>query len=153
MARKTMQVNISLEADNRDSGKRFIITEMPATKAEKWAARAINALLASGITIPDEVAADGLRGLARMGLAGLSTFSGFNWDQLEPLLDEMMTTVEIQPDINKDAVRKLIESDIEEISTRLKIRGAWLELHTGFSFAAIRSTSASEAAEKGLSNT
>jgi hypothetical protein len=37
---------------DRDKGKRFKITEMPAMKAEKWAARFFLALAKSGIDIP-----------------------------------------------------------------------------------------------------
>lgn len=148
MARK--QVNLDIKnGESRDDGKRFIITEMAASQGEKWGARALNALLASGIEIPSAVAAGGLRGLAMAGVSGLSGFSGIPWELLEPLLDEMMTCVQIMPDVNRpDVVRKLIESDIEEIKTRLLIRNAWLELHVGFSFAAKSPTSDLAAGEK-----
>lgn len=141
MARKTITVDID-NADSRDHGKRYLITEMPATQGEKWGARALNALLASGINIPAAVASQGMRGLAMAGLAALDGFSGVPWDLFEPLMDEMMKCVQIIPDPNRPAViRPLIESDIEEIGTRLLIRNAWLELHIGFSFAAKTQTS------------
>lgn len=141
MARKTVTVDIS-DPDSRDDGKRFLITEMPATQGEKWAARALNALLASGIEIPDNVASSGMRGLAMAGMNGLSGFTGVPWELLEPLLDEMIKCVTTMPDPNKPLViRSLVESDIEEIKTRLLLRNAWLELHVGFSFAAKNPTS------------
>ena len=39
--------------DNRDRGKVFVITELPASKAEAWAMRAILALLANNVELPD----------------------------------------------------------------------------------------------------
>lgn len=142
--RRTITVDIT--AEGRDRGKRFLITELPSTKAEKWAARAINALLASGIEIDDAVAASGLRGLAASGLASLASFKGVPWDLLEPLLDEMMTCVQIVPDPARPAViRPLIEEDIEELMTRLQLRAEWIDLHMGFSTAASFRTSDSAA--------
>lgn len=144
MARKTITVTItSDDPENRDRGKQFLITEMPATLAEKWAARAINALLASGISIPDTVAQQGMRGLAAAGLAGIESFNGIPWNLAEPLLDEMMKCVQHVPDPSRPAgIRPLIEDDIEEIKTRFELRKSWLELHFGFSFAAKSPTSA-----------
>jgi hypothetical protein len=144
MARKSVTVNIPEDPENRDGGKRFIITELPASQGEKWGARALNALLASGIEIPDTLAKQGLRGVAAAGIDSLSGFTGIPWHLAEPLLDEMMKCVQIDPDpINRPGVniRPLIESDIEEIKTRLTLRNAWLELHIGFSFAAKTQTS------------
>lgn len=152
MARKTITVEITRE--DRDQGKRFLITELPATKAEKWAARALNALLASGIQISDSAAAAGMRGLAASMAQGLSGFSGMPWNLVEPLLDEMMECVQILPNANNPAImRPLIEQDIEEVMTRLTLRNAWLELHIGFSFAAESLTSGSVAEDKVSSNT
>lgn len=150
MARKTTTVKID-NPDSRDHGKEFIITELPSTQGEKWAARALNALLASGVDIPDNIAKMGLRGVAVAAQTGrfkmdLSSFNGIPWSMAEPLLDEMMTCVQIIPDPARPAViRPLIESDIEEIGTRLKLRMEWLGLHLGFSLAAKIPTSDSAA--------
>ena len=43
MARKTKIVTIA--AEGRDYGKSYLLTEMPALKAEKWATRAMMALI------------------------------------------------------------------------------------------------------------
>lgn len=134
MARKTTTVTIdSTDPGNRDVGKQFVITELPATVAEKWAARALNALLASGLEIPDDLARQGMRGLAASGLAGLQSFSGVPWNLAEPLLDEMMACVQIVPDPTRPGViRPLVETDIEEVTTRFTLRGEWLGLHFSF---------------------
>ena len=156
MARKTVTVDIKTDdPENRDNGKRFIITELPASQGEKWGARALNALLASGIEIPDKLAKQGLRGVAAAGIDSLTGFTGIPWNLAEPLLDEMMKCVQIDPDpLNRPGVniRPIIEADIEEIGTRLKLRNAWLELHIGFSFAAKTQTSDLAAEESGPSS-
>ena len=110
---------------------------MPASQAEKWAARALLALAKSGASIPDEAASAGLAGVAAMGM---QAFGGLPWDAAEPLLDEMFNCVMFQQGANPDVTRSLIEDDIEEVATRLKLRIELFELHTGFSMAAKKLT-------------
>ena len=54
MPRRTKTYVIADE--NRDKGKMFLLTEMPALQAEKWAIRAFLALAKAGLVIPDDVA-------------------------------------------------------------------------------------------------
>lgn len=125
--------------EGRDKDKRFLITEMPATPSEKWAARAFLALAHAGIDIPDELRGAGMAAIAIVGITALSRVS---WAEAEPLLDEMMACVQsVQPAIT----RPLIEEDIEEVATRVWLRGEVFELHTGFSLADIISMSADQA--------
>lgn len=126
--RKTLDVVIADE--NRDQGKVFFITEMPASQSEKWAFRAIAALAKSGVELPDDVQTMGMAAIAAMGFQALA---GINFADAEPLLDEMMACVEIVPEPSKAQVRRpLIETDAEEVLTRLRLRRAVFELHTGF---------------------
>ncbi|WP_048996434.1 hypothetical protein [Burkholderia multivorans] len=128
MARKT--VTYTVTDANRDQGKTFILTEMPASKAERWALRALSALAASGMEIPDDIASAGLAGIARLGV---QAFGGLSWERAEPLINEMFECVTIMPDPKKPNVtRALIEDDIEEIATRLKLRIELFKLHVGF---------------------
>jgi hypothetical protein len=128
MARKTEMVVI--DAEGRDKGKTFIIREMPATQAEKWAMRAFLALAKSGVDVPEDVAASGLAGIAALGLRALS---GLTFADAEPLMDEMFSCIQIMPDPTRPNVtRHLIEDDIEEVATRLRLRKEVLALHTGF---------------------
>jgi hypothetical protein len=136
--RKTETVVI--EREGRDKGKTFLITEMPAMQAEKWAARALLALGRAGVEIPDD--AMGL-GAAAIISAGLGAFRQMNFVDAEPLLDEMMSCVQIVPDpTKKDAttqapiVRALIDGDIEEVATLAQLRSEVIEVHTGFSVTA-----------------
>lgn len=124
MARRTLDVTIDTEG--RDKGKVFRITEMSASQAEAWAFRAFLALSEAGIDIPDDVVAQGVAGVAGVGFSALGRLS---WEKARPLLDEMMSCLEsVQP----AGVRRLIESDIEEIPTRLFLRKEIIALHTAF---------------------
>jgi hypothetical protein len=140
MARREQTVAIT--AEGRDQGKVFVLREMPASQAEKWAARALLALAKSGVEIPDDAAQAGLAGVASIGF---QAFGGLSWELAEPLLDEMFDCVKIQPGDNAAVTRKLIEDDIEEVATRLKLRMALFELHTGFSMGAKKLISGSAA--------
>ena len=128
MARAT--ANYTVTDEGRDNGKVFVITEMPASKAESWAMRALLALMAGGVEVPDGFERMGMAGMAEVGIRALT---GLKWEVAEPLLAEMWSCVQIMPDSSKPhIVRNLIEEDIEEITTRIKIRAEVWKLHTGF---------------------
>lgn len=140
MARRTVTVTISTKG--RDAGKVFVLTEKPARESEDWAARAMFAMMNSGMEIPDDIVEQGLAGVAAIGLKALSNLP---YDLAKPLLDSMMTCVQVQPSPN--VTRPLIEDDIEEVSTLIQLRKEVLALHVDFSIAASLSTSASAAQE------
>jgi hypothetical protein len=128
MARK--QLDIVISAEGRDKGKMFQITEMPASKAEKWAIRTMLALGKSGVDIPDDLAAQGMAGIASLGIRALTSL---NYDDAEPLLAEMFDCVKCVPDPTRPEVtRALVEDDIEEVTTRLSLRKDILSLHIDF---------------------
>ena len=127
MTRKIKDLEVT--ETGRDQGKHFVLTEMSAMKAEKWAAKALLALLKSGVDIPDDAAKSGLVGVASLGM---NAFSGLSWEAIEPLMDEMLTCVQYV-DPNTHMPRKILANadDIEEITTMFTIRKELLELHTG----------------------
>lgn len=139
--RKTATVTLGADA-GRDEGKTFVITEMAATPAEKWAARALLALGHAGFNIPPDMAA---AGMAAMALVGINSLMNVNWGEAEPLLDEMMQCVRVKPSEMADP-RPLIETDIEEVSTRVRLRKAVWDLHVDFSSAGALLTSLRAAA-------
>lgn len=150
MARKVQTVTIPAAEGNRDAGKIFVITEMAATRAEKWATRALLVLTRTGAVIPDEARSLGMAGIAIYGLRALS---GLTMDDAEPLLDEMLTCVQVQPDPRQPmVVRPLLEDDTEEVSTLLLLRREVFELHTGFSMAGILSKMTDPAETEGNSS-
>ena len=128
MARKVTTVVIGNAG--RDHGKVFKLTEMPATQAEKWAMRAFLAMSRNGIEIPEDIASAGLAGIASIGIKAIG---GMNFVDAEPLMDEMFACIAIIPDASKPGVsRGLIEDDIEEVATRLRLRKEIFGLHTDF---------------------
>jgi hypothetical protein len=132
MARRTATVTI--DAEGRDKGKAFLLTEMSASQAERWAARAMLALARNGVEIPEGIASAGLAGVAAIGIRALG---GMAFDDAEPLLADMMACVQAIPDPARPNVsRYLIEDDIEEVATRLRLRMEVFTLHTGFSLPA-----------------
>lgn len=139
MSRKTGRLTIT--NDNRDKGKTFLMTEMSADRAERWALRALLALSSAGVEVPDHATNAGMAGIASVGVSMLSKL---NFDVAEPLLAEMMDCVQI--DMGNGIIRDLIDgdgADIEEVLTRFQLRKAVLELHLGFSIAVPRQTTES----------
>lgn len=112
-------------ADNRDKGKRFVITEMSAVQAHKWATKALFAILNSGGEIPDNMLKMGMAGIATAGFAQISSIP---YAVAEPLLDELMGCVKIVQDLAPDG-RPLMGDDIEEITTIFELQGAVMKMH------------------------
>ena len=125
-----MQTMTYVAEHGEDSGKNFCITKMPVMKAEKWAAKALLAIMHGNPEIPEEMASMGIIGLFQVGLNGLMKCK---WEDVEPLMDEMLEYVEIIPDISKPQVkRRLFEGDIQDVRTILGIRKAIWEFNTSF---------------------
>lgn len=139
MARKT--ATITIEAEGRDKGKVFVLTELSATEAEDWAARALFALMNSGVDVPDNLVDSGLAGIAAMGMGALQKIP---YEAAKPLMDTMKRCIQVKLAV----VRGLIEDDIEEVSTWLYLRKQVLLLHMDFSMAAAISTLGQAAASK-----
>ena len=150
MARKVMTYTVPHEG--RDKGKVFVITEMPATQAEKWAARAFFAMAKSDMEIPDDISSTGMAGIAALGVRA---FGRMDFHDAEPLLDEMFQCVKFMPDPMKpEVVRGLIEDDIEEVRTRYELRKETIKLHINFSIpAAVQKLAAQSAAGSDSQNT
>lgn len=135
MARKTLTYRETREG--RDAGKTFFIEEMSASQAERWGTRAISIAAKSGIDLPAELLNSGLAGFA---VLGLRAFLSAPFHDTEPLLNEMFECIQYVPDPSRPELkRRLTESDIEEVSTRIALRQEVLDLHLGFFKAAMQS--------------
>jgi hypothetical protein len=143
VARRTKEVTIT-EA-GRDHGKTFILTEMPAAQGELWATRAMELLTNAGFIVAEEHKESGMAGLAVT--AQPFTFATGRALQ-DPSLESMWGYVQFQPKNREAPPQQLFAGDacqIEEWTTRLKLRVEFVQLHTGFFSRAKPSTSAQPA--------
>ena len=130
MARKVLDVTIN----DRGEDKVFRITELSASAAEKWAFQLFFAMANSGLEVPEEIVEMGFAGVVQLGLKALGQIK---YEEAEPLLEKMMECVQFIPNpSNKMVVRFLMEEDIEDVQTRLKLRKEIIKLHVDFSKAA-----------------
>src|ERR1700761_2043746 len=131
MTRRTVEVTISGDAMKRDSGKLFIITEMEADRGERWAARALRSLARSGVNIPPELISAGMAGFAAMSWdQGMNFITGATRALLAMeegdftfLMEEMMSCVQRGEAKAVGGARPLVSEDIEEVATRVFLRG------------------------------
>lgn len=126
----------SEEPGERDNGKVFILAEMDGYSGQDWALRALLALAASGVQLPDGALASGMAGLAGFGVTALLQAP---YGALKPLLDELLAQAKYQHHDTKGKAmppQPIIRGpncQIEEIKTFLTLYKALLFLHTGFS--------------------
>jgi len=131
MARKQIDITLD-ESAGRDAGKTFRIVEMPASRAEEWAVKALLALAGGG----NVEGLDPSQGVAGLAKAGIKALSGLTWEKAEPLFRELMTCVSIVSKENPTATARLtpetMDAQVEEVSTLLRLRMEALKLHVGF---------------------
>lgn len=138
---------VTITAEGRDRGKAFVLTEMPADQGERWAFRTLLALSRGGFDLPAGIFDGGMAGLATMLpyllVIGLKALHGAQWAEFEPLLEEMMLCVQYKPPGNAPLQPLFpgINSQIEEVATRVKLRQEVLQLHVNFSVTESLSTS------------
>jgi hypothetical protein len=136
----------TITSEGRDLGKKFLLTEMPAYQAEKWAYKTLLALSRGGFELPQGIFDAGMAGLAAvvpyLMVIGFRSLHAARWEELEILLDEMMTCVKYQPDkaeLMPQDIRTDATSQIEEVRTRVELRKEVLMLHVNpFDLAAFR---------------
>jgi hypothetical protein len=136
MARKV--ITYKVDAEGRDQGKSYVITEMPATAGQRWALRAFLALARNGIQVPDNVKEQGLAAFAKLGFQLIASLP---FEEADYLFDELMACVQMNP--SGSITRKLREDDIEEIMTRFTLCKEVFALHVDFLKVAKPSTPAS----------
>lgn len=138
MARLSELVTLT---EGRDRGKQFRLSEMYADAGERWAYRALLAISRSGVNVPPGLLDQGWAGLAAMMpyliVIGFQGLSGARWEELEPLLNEMMACVMYQPP-GPYPPQPLGEGptlQVEEVKSLATLKMAVLKLHVDFSAA------------------
>lgn len=124
MALKSKEIIIE---KGRDKGTKFIITEMPVAKADKWAMKALLALAGSGVKTPNP--SEGMLGIAHVAfesLRAIPTETAIN------LFDELLECVQIQPEGGKPRPLDLTMGDVQDFSSLWMLRKEVLMLHIDF---------------------
>ncbi|MDN7913679.1 hypothetical protein [Burkholderia cepacia] len=116
---------------------------MSAARSEEWATRALFAVMSCGVEIPEDILGAGLAGVAALGVRSLNKVP---FELAKPLFDEMMGCVEFEFDAREGGARALIDDDIEEVVTRVKLRKVVLDLHIEGFLGAVQSMQATGAA-------
>lgn len=122
------QKTVIVEAEGRDKGKTFLLTEMSAAAAEDWAARAFLMLAHSAIDFPVGIQHTGMAGIAEIA----HLLGGVQFPELKPLMDELLGCVQRVEDPNRPFPRAVDSEDIEEVATRQFLRREVIDLHVNF---------------------
>lgn len=110
----------------RDAGKVFKITEMPAFQMDRWATRALLVL--------GKAKKGGILTISSMSIEDLlSSLSGVNYDEAEPLLQELLECCSFVKNGQSIVLKKdVIDGIIEDWTTLFKLRMEALTLCIGF---------------------
>jgi hypothetical protein len=136
--RKVELVTVPKSWGGRDAGRTYRVTEMSCRDSERWAIRALLILTGSGERIPEHLVDRGMEAMAMFVVNGaLLSDRRVTIEEISPLLDEMMTCVEVVRDpARPDVAQPLVtDDDVREVRTRLWLRSEVLRVHTGFSAA------------------
>jgi hypothetical protein len=128
--RKTAEVTIN----DRGADKTFRITEMPATKLEKWIAKASLLVLSKvNVSNDEENEVNVHRAMADISKRGFGGFNDIPFEQVEPLYDDLLDCVEFKAaNIYIKVDPRTIDGQIEDVMTLFKLRLEVLKLNLGF---------------------
>jgi len=144
MARKTKTLVIE---SGRDQGKSFLITEMPVTRADKWANKALCNLLKAGIdpkavnvnllinTIDpnQEVKIDRMGGMLELATLLGRAVGGIPYEILQDLKDELIAEcVKVIPSGGMPRPFLSIDDELESLLTLENLRKEALLIHIDF---------------------
>lgn len=144
MARKTKTLVIE---SGRDQGKSFLITEMPVTRADKWANTALLAMLRGGVDVggvnfgliadtigvgdaPKIDPMGGMLELARITIAGLGNVTEtVGQELLDQLINDCAQVIS-----SGGVVRQMlsVDDEIEDLKTLWMLRKESFLLHIDF---------------------
>lgn len=123
---------------HRDKGKHFMLTELSALEASRWAWRMALAVKGTTAQVPVEFVGMGYVGVA---IRGINAFLAADVDpaRLMPLLDEMLNCVtrihdpQNAPEIDAPLILEGDMPDILDMVTIEWLRAEVLSMHVGFS--------------------
>lgn len=134
--RKVIEVTIN----DRGTDKTFRITEMAATKLEKWIAKATLIVLGK-LNLSDEEKSAGVQAaMADISMNGFGGFRDIEFERIEPLYDTLLDCVEMKiASIYMKAEPATLDAQIEDVQTLFKLRLEVLKVNLGFFAAAFPS--------------
>lgn len=139
MTLRTQQFTIT--DAGRDKGKVFVLTEMAARPAHRWATRVLFAAMNSGADVPDDMAGAGMAGIAALAIKALAKIP---YEVAEPMLDELLLCVQFMPEPGKpNVVRALFDGDVQEASTFFRLQKEVVTMHVAPFISGATSTTAS----------
>lgn len=130
---RTKTIQIPEDGKNRDGGKTYLLTEMPAKPAELWAFRVLQGGLESDFELDAIFSGAPLAKLAELGLKFiLKSLAKMPWQVADELMQQMMDRVQIVLPDGKS--RSLLDGsqDIMEVSTRVLLKKEIISLQLGF---------------------
>ena len=127
---------ITIDKEGRDKGKTFVLTEMPASRLEKWAARVLVAAF-SGEAPAAVMEASRVSNAGALASALNHVLAGLDWKTVEPLYDELLAGIVFVPNPSKPGATIQLRPDnvdnfVEEVSTLVHLRLSVLELNFAF---------------------
>lgn len=136
---KDGKVTDTKEVRNRDTGKSYLITEMPVLQADNWANRVLTALCSGGIDVRgldishglDTSSMGGILQLANLAIQGFGNLKPYI---SQPLLDELIyKTVKFIPSGGEPRTLDIEDAgDVEEVTTLWFLRKEAFNLHVDF---------------------
>jgi hypothetical protein len=140
MARK--QNTIIIDTDNRDKGKTYLIKEMDAFSADKWAFKALSAINMSNVDLSffgglDSLTKSGMQGVFEVSkvLGGvINLLQSIDEEKLDTIIDDLHYCCYFipTPGAPPRPIMDKIDGDIEEVSTLFKLKVEALVLHLDF---------------------
>lgn len=130
-----------------DSGKNFLITQMPITKADRWANKALAHLLSSGfdprtanvdllintLDPKQEIKIDYMGGMLELARLLGNCIGGVPYDVLQDLKDELIEEcVQIIPTGGSPRKMTDLDDELESFITLDMLRFKTLQLHVDF---------------------
>ena len=140
MARKT--ISVTIDGDNRDKGKTYLITEMSAFAADKWAFRVLSAINVGNIDMGffsdvEELAKTGMQGVnaaSKMLGGAINLLQSIDEYKLDAIVDDLHYCCAFipMPGALPRPVMDKVDGDVEEVSTLFKLKVEALKLHLDF---------------------
>ena len=126
---KTQDITITFEG--RDKGARFRIKEMPSIQAERWARRAVYAMIQGGFPM-DRLNVDPDAGMAALAMVPIEALARMEPDMGDQLMDEMLRDCIKALRTDQSMEMDLLPGEPAELATLVYLRAKVVELHTGF---------------------